>query len=198
MVSGMAENEMRILGISGSVRKGSYNSMLLEFAKSLLPSGTTMETYDIEGMPIFDQDSEKRPLPDKIRDFKEKIKSADAILICTPEYNYTIPAVLKNTLEWASRPYGTNAFDRKPVALMSASTELGGGTVAQYHLRQVLVYLNAFVLNKPVVLVPQAQDKFSSTGKLMDEEAKIRVQTLLENLVKWSKLIKYGVDSDLI
>lgn len=194
----MAENEMRILGISGSVRKGSYNSMLLEFAKSLLPSGTTMETYDIEGMPIFDQDSEKRPLPDKIRDFKEKIKSADAILICTPEYNYTIPAVLKNTLEWASRPYGTNAFDRKPVALMSASTELGGGTVAQYHLRQVLVYLNAFVLNKPVVLVPQAQDKFSSTGKLMDEEAKIRVQTLLENLVKWSKLIKYGVDSDLI
>src|SRR5271157_1327390 len=186
----MVENGIRLLGISGSVRRGSYNGMLLEFAKSLLPSGVTMELFDIAGIPIFDQDSEKGPLPEKVNELKSRIKAADAILICTPEYNYTIPAVLKNALEWASRPYGTNAFDRKPVALMSASTEIGGGTVAQYHLRQIMVYLNAFVLNKPTVLVPEAQDHFSSTGKLMDEEMKIRLQTLLENLVKWTRLIK--------
>lgn len=194
----MVENEIKILGICGSLRKGSYNRMLLEFAKTLLPEGATLEIIDVGGLPLFDQDSEKQALPEKVKDIKAKVRAADAVLISTPEYNYTIPALLKNALEWASRPYGDNAFDKKPVAIMSASTGMGGGTVAQYHLRQVMVYLNAFVMNKPVVLVPEAQNHFDYAGKVTDKDIEMQLQALLESLVKWTKVIKNGVDADLI
>ncbi|VVB76975.1 FMN-dependent NADH-azoreductase [uncultured archaeon] len=194
----MADDTIKILGFAGSMRQGSYNRMLLNAAAELLPSNTTMDIYDFGEMPIFDQDSEKKTLSAEVTKFKEKVRQADAILISTPEYNYTIPAALKNVLEWASRPYGDNAFDRKPVAVMSASTEGGGGAIAQYHLRQIMVYLNAYVLNKPQVLVNFADEKFDAKGALTDSDARTHLKVMLTNLQNWARLIKYGKANNLI
>jgi len=128
---------------------------------------------------------------EKVKEFKRKIRESDAILISTPEYNYSIPGVLKNALDWAARPYGDNPFEGKPVAIMSASIGMLGGARAQYHLRQVLVYLNTITINKPEVFVAFAHKKFDENGNLVDEETKKYIAELLRNLVNTAKLIKY-------
>src|SRR5690348_5358795 len=135
------KNELNILGIAGSLRRGSFNKAVLRSAISLAPSNVTLETFDIGSFPLFNQDDEKSP-PEVIRQFKEKIRASDAILFATPEYNYSVPGVLKNAIDWASRPYGDNAWERKPVAIMSASVGMLGGARAQQHLRQMFVFLN--------------------------------------------------------
>ena len=191
------DGETRILAVSGSISKRSYNSMLIDAAKKLAPGGVIIEKFSIEGLPVFSRDLEDNP-PERVREFKAKITAAHAIIIATPEYDNTIPAVLKNALEWISRPYGNNAMDRKAVGILSASTELGGGVVAQYHLRHILAYLNAFVLNKPVVLVPFANEKFDQNGDLQDNETKVRIKALIENLLKLAKLVDYGVKAEII
>jgi chromate reductase, NAD(P)H dehydrogenase (quinone) len=191
------EGETRILAISGSISKRSYNSMLIDAVKEVAPSGVVIEKLDVGGIPIFNRDLEDN-LPEKVKEFKAKIMSAHAILIATPEYDNSVPAVLKNALEWISRPYGNNSMDRKAVGILSASTELGGGMMAQYQLRHILTYLNAFVLNKPVVLVPSAHTKFDQNGKLTDNETRIKIKALLENLLQWAKLIDYGVNEKII
>jgi chromate reductase len=122
-----------ILGFAGSLRKGSYNKALLRAAVELAPSDVRIEVFDLEGIPVFNQDLEEHP-PKRVREFKAKIRAADALLIATPEYNYSVPGVLKNAIDWASRPYGDNAFEDKPVALMSASNGMLGGARAQYQL----------------------------------------------------------------
>ena len=108
-----SNNELKILGFAGSLRAGSYNKALLRAAIELLPKGVSLEIFEIEGIPPFNQDIEK-DMPTKVREFKSKIREADAILIATPEYNYSVPGVLKNAIDWASRPYGDNAFEGKP------------------------------------------------------------------------------------
>jgi len=108
-------------------------------------------------------------MPEKVKDFKSKIRKADAILIATPEYNYSVPAVLKNAIDSATRPYGDNPFNEKPVAIMSASVGMLVGARAQYHLRQIFVYLNMHPINGPEVIVPFAQNKFDTNGNLVDE-----------------------------
>ena len=118
--------------------------------------------------------------------FKERIRGADAILIASPEYNYSIPGVLKNAIDWASRPYGDNAFDDKPVALMSVSIGRFGGARMQYHLRQSLVYLNMYPINSPEFMLPNAGEHFDANGKLIDEDARQRIQELLTSLVQWT------------
>ena len=128
----------------------------------------TLEIFEIEGIPAFNQDLEG-DIPKKVKEFKSKIREANAILIATPEYNYSVPGVLKNAIDWASRPYGDNPFDGKPVAIMSASVGMLGGSRAQYHLRQIFVFLNMYPVNGPEVIVPFAQDKFDATGKLIDD-----------------------------
>ena len=120
---------------------------------------------------MFNSDLESSP-PEPVKQFKQKIKAADAILIVTPEYNYSVPGVLKNAINWASRPYGDNAFDSKPVAIMSASTGMLGGARAQYHLRQSLIFLNMRPVNKPEVFVTFAPQKFDANGKLIDEKTR--------------------------
>lgn len=104
---------IRVLGFAGSLRKGSYNRVLLRVAAELMPKGAVFETFDLEGIPPFNQDLEAQP-PAKVKEFKRSIKAADAVLIATPEYNYSIPGVLKNAIDWASRPYPENAFDNNP------------------------------------------------------------------------------------
>jgi chromate reductase len=183
------DKPITILGFAGSLRKGSYNKGLLRTAESLVPKDAKLETFDLEGIPLFNQDFERRP-PEKVKEFKAKIKAADALLIVTPEYNYSMSGVLKNAIDWASRPYGANSFEDKPVAIMSVSIGMLGGARAQYHLRQVLVTLDMHALNWPEVMVRFAGDKFDENGNLTDEETKNKVRELLESLVDWTRRLK--------
>lgn len=181
--------QISILGFAGSLRKDSYNRALLRAALELVPDDAKLEVFELDGIPPFNQDLESSP-PEKVMEFKSKIKAADALLIVTPEYNYSIPGVLKNAIDWASRPYGDNAFEGKPVAMMSASIGMLGGARAQYHLRQSFVFLNMYPVNKPEVFVTFAPRKFDDKGRLLDEEAKELVRKLLNNLVAWTRKLK--------
>jgi chromate reductase len=175
-----------ILGFAGSLRKASYNKALLRTAVELAPKDVKIEVFDLDEIPPFNQDFEKEP-PEKVKVFKAKIKAADAILIATPEYNYSIPGVLKNAIDWASRPYPDNAFDGKPVAIMGASTGMLGTARAQYHLRQCFVFLNMYPVNKPEVMVTYAPQKFDENGRLTDEDTRKYVAALLQSLVDWTR-----------
>ncbi|MFB3885619.1 MAG: NADPH-dependent FMN reductase [Thermodesulfobacteriota bacterium] len=185
------EKKVHILGFAGSLRKKSYNRTILAAASEMVPDDATLEIFDLEGIPPFNQDLELEP-PKKVREFKEKIRAADAILIATPEYNYSIPGVLKNAIDWASRPYGDNAFDGKPVGLMGASIGMLGTARAQYDLRRSFVFLNMLPLNQPEVMVPFAQDKVDEDGRLKDDKTRKKIRDLLESLVSWTRRIKLG------
>ena len=180
------DGKTRILGFGGSFRKGSYTKALLHAAKGLVPDGAELEIFDIEGMPFFNQDLE-RNMPEEVRRFKDGIKAADAVLISTPEYNYSVPGFLKNAIDWASRPYGDNSFEDKPVAIMSGSGGTFGGSRAQYHLRQMLVFLNAHAINKPEVIVTFINEKIDHDGIVTDEKTREKIKEMLEALVSWSK-----------
>ena len=175
-----------ILGIAGSLRKESYNRSLLRAAEELTPEGVRIETFELDGLPLFNQDEEGNPHP-KVAELKQRIRAADAILFVTPEYNYSIPGVLKNAIDCASRPYGDSAWNGKPVAIMGASIGSIGSARAQYHLRQTFVFLNMHAVNQPEVMVSNAQKRFDQDGKLTDETTKKLVQQLLAELVSWAK-----------
>jgi chromate reductase, NAD(P)H dehydrogenase (quinone) len=183
------EKIVNILGFAGSLRKNSYNKALLRAALELVPKGAKLDIFDLEGIPPFNQDLENDP-SQKVWDFKAKIKASDAILIVTPEYNYSIPGVLKNAIDCASRPYGDNAFEHKPVAIMGASIGMTGSARAQYHLRQCFVFLACFALNQPEVMVPFVQEKIDQNGKLTDQKTREKIRELLESLVAWTKRLK--------
>jgi chromate reductase len=183
------EQPVKILGFVGSLRQGSYNKALMRAAVKLTPEDATIEVFDLEGIPPFNQDLENQP-PQTVRDFKAKIRSADALLIASPEYNYSVPGVLKNAIDWASRPYGDNAFEGKPVAVMSASIGHLGGARAQYHLRQSFVFLDMHPLNRPEVIMPFAQDNVDADGNLTNEQTKQLIRELLEALVQWTRKLK--------
>ena len=180
---------LRILGISGSARKNSFNTALLEAAKALVPPGVILETFDVSGLPLFNQDLETEP-PRIVREFKEEIRKADAILFSTPEHNYSVPALLKNAIEWGDRPETDNSWDGKPAAMMSASTGPRGGVRAQLHLRQIMVDLNMYPINQPQLLVAGAQEKFDSASKLTDERLRGRLRDLLLALVEWTRRLR--------
>jgi len=181
--------KVHMLGFAGSLRKQSYNKAILAVAVETAPYDASIEVFDLEGIPPFNQDLELQP-PDKVKEFKAKIRAADAILIATPEYNYSIPGVLKNAIDWASRPYGDNAFDGKPVAVMGASIGTLGTARAQYDLRRSFVFLNMLPLNQPEVMVPLAQDKVDSNGRVTDEKTRKKIKELTESLVAWTRRLK--------
>jgi chromate reductase len=183
------EDIVKILGFAGSLRKASYNRSLLRTAQEIVPKDAQLEIFDLDGMPLFNQDLEGQPTV-KVQEFKAKIRAADAILIATPEYNYSIPGVLKNAIDCASRPYGDNAFEHKPVAIMGASIGMAGTARAQYHLRQYFVFLTCFALNQPEVMVPFAQDKIDKDGNVTDVKTREKIRELLENLVTWTRRLK--------
>ncbi len=182
------DKKTHILGFAGSLRKQSYNRALLSAASEMVPENATLEIFDLEGIPPFNQDLEQQP-PEKVKEFKTKIKAADAILIVTPEYNYSIPGVLKNAIDWASRPYADNAFDGKPVAVMGASIGMLGTARAQYDLRRSFVFLNMYPMNQPEVMVPFAQEKVGSQGRVTDEKTRKKIRDLLKNLVVWTRRV---------
>jgi chromate reductase len=175
-------NNVKILGIAGSLRKASFNKAALRAAQKLVPEGTSLDILDIDGLPGFNQDDEKNP-PAKVVEMKAKIRAADAILLSTAEYNYSIPGVLKNAIDWASRPYGDSAWKGKPVAIMGASVGVIGTARAQYHLRQVFVFLDMDAVNQPEVMI-NASKSFDDQGNLTDQQTKDLIGKLLANLAK--------------
>lgn len=178
-----------ILGIVGSLRRESYNRKLMRAAESLLPAGVALTVAEIGGLPLFNEDLES-DIPAEVHDLKRQVKEADAVLIATPEYNYSVPGVLKNAIDWASRPYGDNSFDGKAVAVMGASIGMLGTARAQYHLRQSFVFLNMHPLNRPEIMVPFAQKNFDEEGNLTNEQTKQLVSQMLGDLVAWSRRLK--------
>lgn len=157
----------RILGIAGSLRRQSWNRAALEAARDLLPPGVVLQIFDLAGIPLFNEDEEDAP-ESRVLDLRDAVRAADGILIATPEYNYSIPGVLKNAIDWASRPYGRSAWQGKPAAILSASTGALGGIRAQYHLRQVLVSQDMKVVAQPEVVIGNAPGRFDATGRLTD------------------------------
>jgi chromate reductase len=183
--SGQAVGGIRILGISGSARKGSYNTALLHAAKELVPPGVTLEIFDVSGFPIYNQDLQTE-MPPAVRLFKEKIRESDAVLFATPEYNYSISALLKNAIEWGNRPADDNSWEGKPAGIVSATDGPSGGRRAQLHLRQIMVDLNMHPINSPQLYVARAQDKLDSELKLTDEKTRETLKKLLVALVEWA------------
>jgi len=177
---------IRILGIAGSLRRNSYNRAALRAAQKLVPEDAVLDVFELDGIPVFSEDDEKQP-PAKVIEFKKRIREADALLFVTPEYNYSIPGGLKNAIDWASRPYGDNAWANKPAAIMGASIGRFGTARAQYHLRQVFVFLNVFAVNQPEVMIGNAAEQFDTQGNLTNETTKGLVRQLLGNLVSWAR-----------
>src|SRR5919198_2823291 len=179
---------MRVLGIAGSLRVGSYNRALLRAARELAPAGMEIAEFDLRALPLYDGDVEAAGDPEPVAAFKDAIRSADAILIATPEYNRGVPGVLKNAIDWASRPPLGSPLAGKPVALMGASTGRGGTARAQEQLRTALEFSRADVLAQPEVLVPEAYMRFDEQGRLTDEETSTKLRSLLEALSARSRL----------
>ena len=178
-----------ILGIAGSLRRQSYNRSALRAAAQLVPAGTTLDVFGLDGIPAFNEDEEQRP-PAQVVELKRRVRAADALLFVTPEYNYSIPGVLKNAIDWASRPYGDSAWGGKPAAIMGATVGSLGTARAQYHLRQVFVFLNVHALNQPEVMIANAAAKFDGDGGLRDEATREGIRQLLQSLVKWTRRLR--------
>lgn len=178
-----------ILGISGSLRRGSLNTAALRLARELAPPGVSIELADLSAIPMYNEDVKAQGLPAPVEALRAQIRAADALLIATPEYNYSVPAVLKNAIDWASRP-PDQPFDGKPIGIMGASpSQLGTGR-AQYHLRQIFVYLNAFLLNRPEVMIAAAHTKFDAEGALTDAPSREFVAKLVTELAAWANRLK--------
>jgi chromate reductase len=188
---GVMNGIVRILGVPGSLRQASFNRAALHAAREVLPSNATLEIFDLKGIPPFSEDDEQA-LPARVVELKARIREADAILIATPEYNYSVPGVLKNAIDWGSRPYGDNAWDGKPVAIMGASIGTTGTARAQYHLRQMFVFLNMYPVNRPEVMISAAAQRFDERGRLVDEKSRKLIGQLMEALVVWTRRLDKG------
>jgi chromate reductase, NAD(P)H dehydrogenase (quinone) len=175
------EQKIKVLAFAGSLRKGSYNKALIRTAVEEAPPTVTIEVYDLEGIPPFNQEFESNP-PAKIAEFKQKIREADALLIATPEYNYSVSGVLKNALDCASRPKDDSPLEGKPVAIMSASTGRFGGARAQYQLRQTFVFLNMPSINKPEVMLSDAVHNVDENGRVTNLQTRQLIKQELEAL----------------
>jgi len=179
-------NKFNILGIVGSLRKGSYNRFALNAALELLPNDAELNLIDLHGIPVFNQDEEMAP-PAAVLEFKQKILAADAILFATPEYNYSLPGGLKNAIDWASRPYGQSAWQGKTAAVMGVSIGNFGTSRAQYDLRKILVTLDMPVVVQPEVMIGNAAERFDQNGRLIDERSRQLIRKLLSTLVQLEK-----------
>ena len=184
----MADTNIRVLGISGSLRKASFNTGLLRAAVQLAPPNVSIETADLSAIPLYNEDVHAQGFPPPVATLRAQVAAADALLIATPEYNYSMPGVLKNAIDWVSRP-PNQPFEGKPLALMGASPGSLGSARAQYHLRQTAVFLNMYPLNKPEVFVARAHERFDGEGNLVDDKVRGYVAQLLTALADWTRLL---------
>jgi len=180
--------DIKILGIPGSLRKNAYSTGLLRAAVDVVPEDAKVEIAEIQGFPVFNQDEEGNP-PEVVRRFKEKVRAADAVLFSLNEHNYGLSAAEKNALDWGSRPYPESVWNGKPAGMMSASVGMIGGARAQYELRQSMVFLNMFPINRPEVIVGMAAQKFDASGHLTDQHALRFIHDHLVELVRYTRLL---------
>jgi len=177
---------LRMIGFSGSLRAGSYNTAALRAAQELAPAAVEIAIHDISAFPPFNQDQDADP-PQMVTELKAAIRAADAVIFSSPEYNYSVPGHLKNVIDWASRPYGDSAWDGKPALIMGASPGAIATARMQYHLRQTMVFLNMHPLNKPEIMIGNCAGKFDEAGKLTDEKTREFIKQALEALVHWTR-----------
>lgn len=175
---------MNIVGIVGSLRKGSYNRSLMNAVKAMAPEGVTFMILEIGDLPLFNQDVEAAGFPKEARALKDQIAAADGIVIATPEYNRSVPGVLKNAIDWTSRPYGASAWTGKHVAVMGATNGALGTAIAQSHLRQVLIYLDARIMGQPEFYLGEFTKKFDADGALTDQATKDRILKFWDAFLK--------------
>lgn len=172
---------LRVLGFSGSLRRQSYNSALLRATQELAPRGMEIEIYDLAPIPMYNEDVRMAGYPPVVAQLREDIRAADALLIASPEYNRSVPALLKNAIDWASRR-PDQPFTGKPTAIMGVSNGALGAAFANYHLRQIFVYLDARMLNGAEVMIGNGKMKFDDSGRLTDEPTRAFVAAHLERL----------------
>jgi chromate reductase len=182
-------SSIHVLGISGSLRRASWNSGLLRAAGHLLPDAMSLEIADLNDIPLYNQDHDGPNAPEPVLRFKERIRAADALLIATPEYNGSIPGVLKNAIDWGSRPLNGSPFAGKPLAIMGAGG-ISGTIRAQLALRQISASINTFALNRPQVQIMRSWEKFDAEGNLADEQARQDIRALLEALAAWTRRLR--------
>jgi chromate reductase len=181
----MSSGDLKVLAWVGSLRAGSLNRRLLEAAIELSPEGMVFRTFDLAPLPFYNADVEDQGIPEAVSSLKSALAASNALLIATPEYNYGVPAIVKNAIDWASRPPAQSPLRGKPVALMGASPGSSGTIRAQMQLRQSFVFTQSPVLLQPEVLVSRATEKFDSAGRLTDEATRKIVRTMLEAFVVW-------------
>lgn len=189
-------SQTHIVGFAGSLRKESYNKALLRAACDLLPDGMDLEIIELHALPLFNQDIEEHP-PQEVIVFREKIQAAHALLLATPEYNYSISGVLKNALDWASRPPGQGVILGKPTAIMGCSPSRFGTLRAQLHLRQIMFALNMPAVMRPEVLVTNAAEHFDQAGRLTNERTRTQLAELLKALQELTNQV-HSCQSDSI
>lgn len=173
---------MTILGLAGSLRRGSYNRGLIRSARELAPEGVIVEGFDLRALPFFDADVEALGDPRPVAALKEAVGSAEALLIATPEYNHGVPGVLKNAIDWASRPKAASVLVGKPVAILGAGG-VSGTTHAQAQLRHHLERAGAHVLGEPSVEIARAWERFDHNGDVTDPEVRVEVGLLVDALI---------------
>lgn len=175
---------MKVAAVSGSLREGSYNSALLRAASDVAPDDITIEISDLADIPLYNADVQENGFPEPVSALAETLRGADGLLIATPEYNYSVPGVLKNAIDWVSR-VDDQPFDGLPIAIMGASMGNLGTARSQYHLRQVFVFLNGLVMNRPEVFVGAAHEKFDENGDLMDRDTREFLARYLAAVREW-------------
>ena len=180
----------QILGISGSLRKASYNTSLLRTATELVPDGVSIHIFDLSPLSLYNDDLAKDDIPASVNDFRSNIKQSDGLLITSPEYNYSLTGVLKNAIDWASTDTMGNLLAGKPTAIMGASPSVFGTTRSQLHLRQILHAANANVIRRPEIAIRRAQTVFDEHGKLNDDYASGKIRSLLAALTYEIKTTK--------
>ena len=186
----MANSQFNVLGFAGSLRQASYNRALLRTAKELAPPELDIQIFDLLPIPIFSEDVEVKGDPESVQDFKKAIGEADGLLIATPEYNYGIPGVLKNAIDWVSRPPRKSTIYGKPAAIMGASQGSGGTIRSQLALRQTFLFVEVYAMLTPEILIGNCRDKFDDKGNLTDERTREFVIKFLKSFVPWIELIK--------
>lgn len=186
----MPGRQIEVAAIVGSLRRQSYNRALLRTAMLIQPERMHIYEVDIDQLPFFSEDLEREGDPPPVVELKRALARADAVLILTPEYTYSIPGVLKNALDWASRPAGRSVLRGKPVAIMGASIGRSGTMRAQLHLRQICVQIGMVALPEPEIYVTFAKDKFNALGELSDQTSLDQMRQLLDNLIDWSTMLE--------
>jgi chromate reductase len=178
----------QILGIAGSLRRASFNRSLLAAAVELAPDGMAIEIFDLAEIPLYNADVEAEGVPEPVARLKERIRASDGVLMATPEYNHGVPAVMKNAVDWASRPPADAVLGRKPVGIIGASPGITGSARGQSQLRQAFEFTNSFCMPQPELLVFKAHEKFDAEGRLVDEATRTHLIRYLAAFQAWVAL----------